>query len=131
MRVPYMIRSLKLHEMEELTKLWVFFMQDPLATNLEFVPDPESKSRWQQYVSKHLDEDPRQVLVAEENGKLVGYLIYNNRSYSPITRGYDYATIEDLRLARMRGIATKLLDTCIRQLGEVGYICPSSSRPQL
>jgi len=63
MILPYMIRSLKLHEMEELTKLWVSFMQDPLATNLEFVPDPESKSRWQQYVSKHLDEDPRQVLV--------------------------------------------------------------------
>lgn len=123
MRVPYTIRSLKPHEMEELTKLWVSFMQDPLATNLEFVPDSESKSRWQQYISKHIDEDPRQVLVAEENGKLVGYLLYNNRSHSPVTRKYNYATIEDIYVlpeCRRRGIASKLLETCLRQLRETG-----------
>lgn len=117
------MRPLKSNEMEQLTKLWTAFMQDPAVSDLEFIPDRESTSRWQEYVKKHLDEDPRQVLVAEEEGKIVGYLLYRARSETPITRRYDYAMISDVYVVpelRRRGIAANLMKTCLRQLGETG-----------
>lgn len=121
--VPFVVRSPKPHEMDQLTKLWAAFLQDSSATDLEFVPDSQSLSRWQDHVRKRLEDDPRQVLVAKVEGKVVGYLLYSTKVDIPLTRRYDYAMISDLYVSpeyRRRGIAGELIETCLRQLRDAG-----------
>lgn len=77
-------------------------------------------------LKKYCTEDEGVILIAEENGTLLGYAVILTHSVEE-GKGdeiaYDYAYVLDLvvaRTARRRGIGQMLLDDCERRAREAG-----------
>jgi mycothiol synthase len=83
----------------------------------------ENTKRMSEFVAELVEEDPRQVLAAEEDGDLVGFLIFQRRSKTPLEVSHQWANISDLYVKpthRGRGIARNLLQTCLDDLRSSG-----------
>ncbi|MGE0007854.1 MAG: N-acetyltransferase family protein [Parvibaculaceae bacterium] len=75
---------------------------------------------------KQCAEDDGVILIAEEDGRALGYAVVLTRSVEDGTHdeiAYEYAYVADLVVAggaRRRGIARMLLDDCERRAREAG-----------
>ena len=106
-----------------LVTLWKEFANDPSGMDEPVQTGEENTKRMSQYVAKLVEEDPRQVLVAEENGDLVGFLIFQRQSKTLLEVSHQWASISDLYVKpthRGRGIGTNLLQTCLDGLRSSG-----------
>jgi len=112
-------------EVARLVELWVKLMDDPEASYLRFVLDDEAKQRWIDYMVKAYMEDPESILLAEDEGVIIGFIA--SRSYDPPLKlkGFDrYAAITDLYVLpeyRGRGIGRMLMERCLSRLKSRGF----------
>jgi ribosomal protein S18 acetylase RimI-like enzyme len=120
---PMAIRPLRADEVDKLIVLWKAFMNDPSAMDGLILAHEENARRMAEFVTKLIADDPNQVLVAEDGGSLVGYLIFENHAKSALETSRQWGKIEDLYVVpshRQRGIGGDLLRACVAYLRTVG-----------
>jgi len=97
-----------------------------LADNLKY--DPDLKLEWslsddgQKYFTEALDNPNSVCLIAEENGRPVGYISATPREYG--YRQSKYMEIDNMEVVadfRSKGIGSQLIDECLKIAREKGY----------
>jgi ribosomal protein S18 acetylase RimI-like enzyme len=117
------IRSSSQKDFDGLLELWKEFAKDPHSIDRPIPTHAENIRRQRELIGKLVDEDPRQVQVAEQNGILVGYLMCQRIGRSTLEMAYKWGHISDLyvkRTHRRQGIGRKLLQTALEYLKSVG-----------
>jgi ribosomal protein S18 acetylase RimI-like enzyme len=117
------IRASDLKDLDALLELWKEFMQDPNSLDRPIPTHTENSKRWREFVIGLIDEDPGQIQVAEENGKLVGYVMSQKIVKTPLDMAYNWSYVSDVyvkRNHRRQGIGRKLLQATVEYLKSVG-----------
>jgi len=117
------IRPLKGNEVDELLGLWREFMNDPSSIDEPIPTHEENVMRQRDFVTKLLNEDSRQVLVASEGKELVGYVLFQNEVKPPLEMAHKISYVADLYVKpshRRRGIGEQLLRSCLDRLKSRG-----------
>ena len=118
-----LIRPLGADEIDKLLVLWKEFMNDPSAIDGLIPTDDENTGKMKEFVSKLVAEEPKQVLVAEEGGDLVCYLIFQREAKMALRATRQWSYISDLYVVprlRGRGIGRALLKKCLDELESLG-----------
>ncbi|MFX0096351.1 MAG: GNAT family N-acetyltransferase [Candidatus Hodarchaeota archaeon] len=113
------IRPFKIEDFRQVAKLWKAFMSDPSASDLHILPNDSNVKNWRKFVTETYAEDKNQVLVAEIEERIVGYIIFFVQTRTGLRTRYSWATIYDIYVHsdfRGRGIATKLIEKCLKYL---------------
>jgi len=111
-RLKLHIRPFRPEDLETLVVFWSEVENDPVVSGDLFSPTDENMSRWRRYVLSTHEEDENQVLVAEVDGRMIGFTIYRSQMRTPLEANIRCATINDLYVCpgfRRRGIATELM----------------------
>jgi len=103
------IRPLRAGEVDKLVALWKEFVNDPSAFDQPIATHEENTKRMAEFVTNTVAEDPKQVLVVEESGELVGYLIFQRQAQrmTSLELPHSWSYITDLYVKpgyRRRGI---------------------------
>jgi ribosomal protein S18 acetylase RimI-like enzyme len=117
------IRPSTKRDVDDLIRLWREFMRDPSSIDRPIPTHDENAKRQRGFVSKLIEEDPRQVHVAEANGRLVGYVMCQKTVKSPLEMPYVWSFVTDLFVEpafRRRGIGKELLQACLGYLKSTG-----------
>ena len=106
------IRPFRPDDLNTLVVFWSEVENDPVISGDFFSPTDENMSRWRSYVLSVHEEDKNQVLVAEVDGRVIGFTIYMSQMRTPLEANIRCATINDLYVCpefRRKGIATELM----------------------
>jgi ribosomal protein S18 acetylase RimI-like enzyme len=110
--VDVMIRKPRVEELGKLVRLWREMIEDYGGSD-GLIYDDEAEKAWLSYVERIITRNTGSgVLVAEVDGEIVGYLLYQALSTGIKSRYAEQVYISDLvvdRRFRRRGIATLLL----------------------
>ncbi len=120
------IRCATKNDIKQLASLWRKLVSDPEASDQNIIPCDENVERWSSFVEKIIREDPCQILVAEDQGNIVGYILYVKKTRTNLLLRMYCASIYDLYVLpqyRGRGIGKKLLEEAINKIGESGIEC--------
>jgi len=113
------VRPFRVEELEQLTNFWKELQSSPAAEGTFALINDENVSRWQEYMMRVHKEDENQVLVAEADGELAGYVLFLKREEFPLVTSSSWAIINELHVAlayRRRGIGTKLMKEAFKYL---------------
>lgn len=124
-RLDLKIRPFQLHEIEQLVELWKASLKDPTAGELETIIDDENVQKYREKIIELHREDENQILVAEVNGKLLGYIHFLNpmRTRWGLKAKYYWSPIVTLYVQpgfRRRRIGTQLMQKCLDYLRSKG-----------
>lgn len=103
--------------------LWIEFMDFHQDLDEHFVRAPGSEADWARFLAEMIDSPKHHVLVADEDGDLVGYVVGVLMEYLPFRQERDYGYIQEIAVAgraRGRGIARRLLDEAVAWLEAQG-----------
>jgi len=117
------VRPASGNDLEGLLELWKEFMKDPNSLDRPIPTHTENIKRWKEFINKLIDEDPKQIQVAEQSGILVGYLICQETVTTPLDMGYKWSYISDIYVRpthRRQGIGKRLLQANLEYLKSVG-----------
>ena len=118
------MRPLRPNEVDKLIVLWKEFLNDQSAIDGLIPTNEENIRRMLEFVNKLVAEDPRQVLVAQEEENLIGYLMFQRQSKTtPLQTSRSWAYISDLYVVpnqRRRGVGRSLLKACLDDLRSSG-----------
>lgn len=120
------IRPFVLADSDQLIELWKglqISQVDPLVGEPAHLTTEENVARFREFVTMLHKEDKNQILVAELDGKLIGYTISRKQVDFPLETTYKWAVITDLFIHpehRRKGIATELLQRNIQYLKSSG-----------
>jgi ribosomal protein S18 acetylase RimI-like enzyme len=117
------IRPASRNDVDGLLELWKEFMKDPHSLDRPIPTHPENTRRWKEFINKLVDEDPRQIQIADHNGVLLGYLICQKTVTTPLDMGYKWSYISDIYIRpthRRRGLGKRLLQTTLEYLKSIG-----------
>jgi len=117
------IRPLRADEVDKLIVLWKEFLNDPSAIDRLIPTHEENTKRETEFVNKLIAEDPRQVLVAEEGGNLIGYVMCQRQTKTALQMRHQWGYISDLYVVpsnRRHGVGRDLLRACLDYLQSTG-----------
>lgn len=106
-----------------LVRLWIEFMDFHADTSLRFVRSADAAERWTAYLTGKLTEDDVRVLVADDGGELVGYLMAFVAEYPPIVEARRFGFVQEIAVTagrRREGIAHRLFAEAERWLVDLG-----------
>jgi ribosomal protein S18 acetylase RimI-like enzyme len=113
------IRPLKDNEVDELLGLWKDFMNDPASIDEPIPTHEENVKRQREFVTKLMNEDASQILVATDEKELVGYVLFQNEVEPPLEMAHRISYVADLYVKprhRGRGVGEQLLRSCLDRL---------------
>jgi GNAT superfamily N-acetyltransferase len=105
------IRKALSSDVPGLVHLWTELMDHHADVANRFVRTPDATDRWAEYITPRLEDRDTKVLVAEEDGVLVGYLVALIAEYPPIVEVRQFGFIQEILVTeshRRRGIAHEL-----------------------
>jgi len=120
------IRPFQLSEIQQLERLYKALYLDPDVEE-DIVVDEENIRKWRKQLLDFHKKDENQILIAEINGEIVGYIHF----YDPINERFGFKTkhyfggVIELYVKpefRRRGIATQLMQRCVDYLKSKGAI---------
>ena len=120
------IRPFRLNKIQQLEGLHEALHLDP-DVGEDIIVDEENIRKWRKQLIDFHKEDENQILVAEMNGGIVGYVYF----YDPINERFGLKTkhyfggVMELYVKpefRRRGIATALMEHCFGYLKSKGAI---------
>jgi len=111
------------NNIDGLLELWKEFMKDPTSGDRPIPTHAENIRRWKEFISKLIDEDPRQIQVAAQGNLLVGYIVCLKTDTTPLDMGYKWSYISDIYVRpthRRQGIGRKLMQAIVEYVRSVG-----------
>jgi phosphinothricin acetyltransferase len=117
------IRSATAGDVAGLLELWKAFMKDTQSLDRPIPTHPKNVAHWQEFINKLIEQDSRQIQVAEQNGVLVGYLVCQKVVTTPLDMGYNWSYISDIYVTpthRRKGLGKRLLQETIEYLESEG-----------
>jgi len=113
------VRSATKEDTAELLELWKGFMNDVESLDRPIPVHLENVARWKQFISKLIEQDPRQIQVAERDDTLVGYLVCQKVATTHLDMGYNWSYISDIYVTpahRRKGLGKRLLQAMLDYL---------------
>lgn len=106
------IRKANLNDIEQVTKYGIALLEQHSHFDPYFTPTKTADKVYRNFLEKSLSADDRFLLVAEKNGKLIGYTAAEIQARSPIFQITKNGYINDVFVEpeyRKLGIARKFL----------------------
>jgi len=103
--------------MEPLNEFWREMASDPTVAGVSFLPTDENIARRQKFIMKVHEGGEHQVLVAEMDGKIVGYVFFLKREEFPLETTYAWASMNEIHVHpayRKRGNCHQVDDAIFR-----------------
>lgn len=107
------VRSASIQDIEQLGTLWDAIMRERAQIDKRFRLADNARQVWQESLQSWLDRDNVEVLLADRQGQLIGYVILWILERPTLYHQQRYGFISDLGVdghAHQSGIGTALLD---------------------
>lgn len=117
------IRKATSNDLESIGTLWQEFMDFHRERDPAFARSADGHEHFKEFIAGHLEKESSLVLVAEQNGALVGYCFAMLAKYPPVLETRDYGTVYDLAVTqrcRRAGIGEKMYKTAEKWFWEKG-----------
>jgi len=124
--LPATVRTFQLNEIQHLERLHTALCLDPDVEE-DILVDEENIKKWRKQLLDFHEDDKNQILIAEIDGEIVGYILF----YNPIKERFGFKTkhcfggIIELYVKpefRRRGVATQLIQRCVDYLKSRGAV---------
>lgn len=106
-------------DLDEVIELWEMLARHHEQISDEFTLAWDGKRKWSRYLKAKFDEISTKLIVAEEDGKIVGFLLCLLSPNVPVFKERKVGVISDvfvLEERRRKGIARKMLDVAVKWL---------------
>jgi ribosomal protein S18 acetylase RimI-like enzyme len=116
------IRKATQADIESIMKLWKELMNFHIERDSYFDIANNAPEKFAKFIKEKLDSNDYCILVAEDNGRVVGYCLAKKDKH-PLFKAPDYSEIFDLvitREFRRKGIGSALLDKVFNWCFEKG-----------
>jgi ribosomal protein S18 acetylase RimI-like enzyme len=110
------IRDAREDDLEGVSDLWEQLAGHHEMLCEDFALAPDSKKRWSKYLREKFDEISTKLIVAEEDGKIVAFMLCLLEPNYPIFKERKIGVISDVYVKeerRRKGLAKKMLDVAI------------------
>ncbi len=107
------IRPFKLLDLDTLVSFWREIENNPTVSGDFFSPSHENEVRWRKYILSVYEEDENQILIAENDDKIVGFIKIKTLETRPLVSDIKCSLISlmyVLREFRRMGIASTLMN---------------------
>ncbi len=129
------IRKAKIEDVPRIAEMGVDFMRYLAEIDPYLTPSKEVKKVYLAHFKKAVHSGNRFLLVAEENGKIIGYALAKISRTPPVVKIGRYGVVDDVYLEkkyRGRGIAGQFLEEMYAWFGRKGisnvelYVLPKN-----
>ncbi len=117
------IRKATTKDLETIGLLWQEFMDFHKERDPAFTRSADGHEHFKEFLSGHLEKESSLVLVAEQDGDVVGYCLAMLAKFPPVFENRDYGTIYDLAVTqrwRKAGIGEKMYKAAEKWFSEKG-----------
>jgi len=121
MKNAVVIRQAKTADLDAMGTLWQEFMDFHKERDPYFTRAADGHESFKKFVAGHIAAESSYVLVAEQEGNVVGYCLSALAKYPSAFENRDYGTVSDLAVTgecRGHGIGEKLYREAERWFGE-------------
>lgn len=94
------IRKATAKDLEPIGILWQEFMDFHKERDPVFARSADGHEHFKTFLAGHLEKENSLVLVAEQDGALVGYCLAMLANYPPVFESRDYGFVSDLAVTR-------------------------------
>jgi ribosomal protein S18 acetylase RimI-like enzyme len=111
MKIETGIRRAGTADLNAIGTLWQEFMDFHKQRDPHFARSADGHERFKEFIAGHMTAQTSCVLVAEQDGNVVGYCFATLAKYPPVFENRDYGTVFDLAVTqrcRRAGIGEKL-----------------------
>lgn len=117
------IRKATKRNLESIGILWQEFMDFHKERDPAFARSADGHEYFKEFIASHLEKESSLVLVAEQDGAVVGYCLAMLAKYPPVFASRDYGTVYDLAVTqrcRKAGIGEKMYQSAEKWFLEKG-----------
>ncbi len=107
------IRIVSYSELLEVSNLALNFFSEPKVSDNSIIANEENRKYWLEVVYKLLAENRDALIIAEENSKIIGYLLYKLDASYPFKVKEKWSYISDIYILpeyRRKGIGKALIN---------------------
>jgi len=107
------IRPFKPLDLDILVSFWREIENNPTLSGDLFSPSQENETRWRKHILSVYEEDENQILIAENDGKIVGFIKIKILVTHPLVSNIKCSLISDMYVLpefRRKGIASTLMN---------------------
>ena len=107
------IRPFKPSDLDILVSFWREIENNPTVSGDFFSPSQENEARWRKHILSVYEEDENQILIAENDGKIVGFIKIITLVKHPLVSNIRCSLISDMYVLpafRRKGVAFTLMN---------------------
>jgi len=115
------IRTFQPSDIDTLMDFWTEIENDPTVSGDFFSPTEENKSRWRKYVLNVHEEDENQILVAEHEEKIIGFIKFITLENRPLESDIKCSLLSLMYVVpefRRKRIASELMNRVLNTLNQ-------------
>lgn len=123
MKTDVLIRKAEGKDLDAIGGLWREFMDFHRDRDPHFSRAEDGDKHFKEFISRHIASDKSCVLVAENDGCVVGYSLATLTKNPPVLKEKDYGTISDLAVSgkcRRMSIGEKMYKETLSWFSEHG-----------
>ncbi len=116
-RVKIEIRDARIEDLGAVVELWDLLVDHHSTISPYFEPAKDSREKWSKYVAKKFSEKSTKLLVADEGGEIVGFMLCLLMPNKPIFKDKAVGVITDVYISenrRNRGITKEMLKAALK-----------------
>ncbi len=111
------IRDATVDDLDSVVDLWGMLARHHEDISNDFTLAWNGKRKWAKYLENKFDEISTKLVVAEEDGKVVGFMLCLLSPNTPVFKERKIGVISDvfvLEERRRKGVAKKMLDVAVK-----------------
>ncbi|MFP3190206.1 MAG: GNAT family N-acetyltransferase [Thermoproteota archaeon] len=106
------IEFIDLKDIEDLSKLAIKFLTEPKVSDNKILHNDINRKYWIELAGNVLARDRRSIMVAKDDGRIVGYIMFNLNASDPFKVKEKWCYVSDIYVLpdyRKKGIGSMLL----------------------